>query len=462
MSSTSRSISVGAAILGALFAIQVQAAEFNGNPEVKVFTNGRTQSLAFDSFAESFRGGASVAAGDLNGDGDDEIIVGAGPGGGPNVRVFNGDGSPRSSFMAYDENFRGGVSVASCDVNGDGRFEIVTGPRVGGGPNVRVFNGDGSPRSSFMAYDENFRGGVSIACGDVTGDGASDIVTGSGSNSGNHVRVFNTRGDWLGLDFWPFAPTDRGGVSVAVANVDGSGPDEIIAGISSAGPAWVKIYRALPDRPILAEFLAFPESFRGGVNLSGGDYTDDGQDEVVVAANGGGGPDVRFFDVAGNYQRHLFPYPESFRGGVTVGSGDINGDGRVDLLTGPGPVLSQASDPTGKKILVDLSEQRLYAFDHGQLKLSTLVSTGVARLPTPVGSFAIFRKIANKLYQGPDYYLPNTPWNMNFKPGYYLHAAYWHNNFGHPMSHGCVNLSIPDAKWLYDWAPIGTSVTIQP
>ncbi len=451
----------GVLLLGGCFAYSARAEENLGVPELKVFHSARTQTLSVMAFAEGFRGGVNVASGDLNGDGKEEILAAAGPGGGPNVRVFNADGSPRLNFMAYDVNFRGGVNVASCDLDADGRAEIITAPRNGGGPNVRVFNADGSPRLNFMAYDVNFRGGVNVACGDVLGDNRGEIITGSGLNGGNHVRVFDRKGKWTGIDFWPFAPTDRGGASVAAGDVDGDGRDEVLVGIQRLGPAWVKIYRAESTRPILAEFRAYPESFRGGVQLAAGDVNGDGRDEVAVGVSSDGGPSIRLFNGSGEYQRFLFPYPESFHGGVHLALGDLDEDGKDELLTGPGAERLPSADPTGKRILVDLSEQRLYAFERNQLIASFLVSTGVARMPTPTGSFAVFRKIANKLYQGPDYYLPNTPWNLNFKPSYYLHAAYWHNNFGRPMSHGCVNLSVANAKWVYDWAPLGTSVVIQ-
>jgi lipoprotein-anchoring transpeptidase ErfK/SrfK len=84
----------------------------------------------------------------------------------------------------------------------------------------------------------------------------------------------------------------------------------------------------------------------------------------------------------------------------------------------------------------------------------------VARLPTPTGTFQVQQKIPVKLYQGPGYYLPNTKWNLEFLPGYYIHGAYWHNNFGHPMSHGCVNVSYQNMEALYDWAEFGTQVII--
>src|SRR5262249_8912602 len=110
------------------------------------------------------------------------FAVGAGAGAGPQVRVFNADGSPRFEFLAYDAGFTGGVRVATGDVNGDAVDDIVTAAGPGGGAHVKVFSGrDGSLLKSFFAYDPQFRGGVFVAAADFTGDGMADIVTGAGA-----------------------------------------------------------------------------------------------------------------------------------------------------------------------------------------------------------------------------------------------------------------------------------------
>jgi LysM repeat protein len=126
----------------------------------------------------------------------------------------------------------------------------------------------------------------------------------------------------------------------------------------------------------------------------------------------------------------------------------------------PGPITSAASDVAGKRIVVILHEQRVYAYQDGQLVRNVLVSTGLPGTPTVTGTFHIYVKYTAQLMVGPDYYLPNVPWVMYFYQGYSLHGTYWHHNWGHPMSHGCVNMPTDEALWLYDWAPVGTEVTV--
>ena len=115
----------------------------------------------------------------------------------------------------------------------------------------------------------------------------------------------------------------------------------------------------------------------------------------------------------------------------------------------------------GKQIVVDLSEQRVYAFENGQFLRVFTVSTGLSRTPTVKGDFRIYLKYDAQRMRGPGYDLPNVPWVMYFYQGYALHGTYWHNNFGQPMSHGCVNMRTPEAEWLYNWAPMGTPVHVQ-
>ncbi|MHB1294813.1 MAG: L,D-transpeptidase family protein [Anaerolineae bacterium] len=106
----------------------------------------------------------------------------------------------------------------------------------------------------------------------------------------------------------------------------------------------------------------------------------------------------------------------------------------------------------GKWIEVDLSEQMLWAYEGDKLVFSTDVSTGKENTPTVQGRFRITRKYEAQLMSGPGYYLPNVPYVMYFYGNFALHGAYWHDKWGTPTSHGCVNLRIEDAKWLYEWA----------
>jgi lipoprotein-anchoring transpeptidase ErfK/SrfK len=115
---------------------------------------------------------------------------------------------------------------------------------------------------------------------------------------------------------------------------------------------------------------------------------------------------------------------------------------------------------TGKAIVVSLKNQRIYAYENGKLVHSALTSTGKLGTETIPGDYKVYVKYASTRMRGPDYDIPNVPWTMYFYQGYGIHGAFWHNNFGRVMSHGCVNLETQEAKWFFDFAPVGTPVRV--
>ncbi|MBI3740017.1 MAG: LysM peptidoglycan-binding domain-containing protein [Chloroflexi bacterium] len=137
------------------------------------------------------------------------------------------------------------------------------------------------------------------------------------------------------------------------------------------------------------------------------------------------------------------------------------------IVNEPAPASSSpAPNPAsaGKWIDVNLTTQTIAAYEGSRAVRSALVSTGVAKTPTPVGRFKIYVKYKSQTMSGGSkasndyYYLPNVPNVMYFYEAYALHGTYWHRNFGRPMSRGCVNLSLADAEWFFNWAEIGTPV----
>lgn len=149
--------------------------------------------------------------------------------------------------------------------------------------------------------------------------------------------------------------------------------------------------------------------------------------------------------------------------GISLGYlADANGIENPDLIY-IGQILKIPVWPPkddGRIIYVVLSEQKTYAVENGQVIKEFIVSTGTAAHPTVTGHYKIYVKYRYDDMDGPGYHLPDVPYVMYFYKGYGLHGTYWHHNFGVPMSHGCVNLTIPDAEWLFNWAHVGTPVVV--
>jgi ELWxxDGT repeat protein len=290
-------------------------------PQVRAFdarSGAETGSVL--PFPAAFGGGVRVAAADLTGDGLPDLIVGAGPGATPQVRVLDGaTGASLRSFLPYPPSFRGGVFVAVGDVTGDGVPDIATGPGPGMEPLVRVFDGrTGAPLRSFLAYASSFRGGVTVAAGDVTGDGRAELVTGVASAGPPEVRVFDGRTGTLRRRFLAYAPTFLGGVFVAAGDVTGDGRADLVTG---PGPGMLPEVRVFDGRTgaLRRRFLAFDPGFLGGVRVGVAFVTRDGKADLLAAAGPGALPQVDLFDGATGARLGSFlPYPAEFRAGVFV------------------------------------------------------------------------------------------------------------------------------------------------
>lgn len=284
----------------------------NSASRVGVVSGTRFASASFVSFANDgstlvgdkftpfpgFTGEVRVATGDVDGDGILDMIAGTGPGGGPRVVVISGaTGSVIRNFFAYEPTYRGGVYVASGDFDADGLDDVVVGTDSGGGPRVRVLSQGnvGAPIADLFVYESTFLGGVRVATGDVNGDGRVDLITGAGYGGGPRVTVFN-------------------GKTLGTTNAR------------------------------LADFFAFENSLRNGVNVSGGDLDGDGKADLGIGGGPGGGPRVTVFSGASvitgtpapTQLLNFFAFDSSQRYGVRVAIKNIDGDNIADIMTAPG------------------------------------------------------------------------------------------------------------------------------
>jgi len=292
-------------------------------PLVSVTVDGPkgNDTISFMAYQRNFLGGVRVAVGDVNGDGFDDVIVGAGAGGLGHVKVFDGRRLGRTnallmSFDAYPRSFRGGVFVAAGDLNGDGRADIIVAPDEGGQPLVRVFDGKtGAILASFLAYSPTYTGSVTVSAGDVDGDGRADIITGAGVNG--HVKVFNAAGGQL-QSFFAF-PGFTGGVSVAAGDLNSDRHADLIVGAGPGAPGGhVKVFDGQTGQEVLS-FFAFDPNFLGGVRVAAGDVDNDKIPDIITGSGIGAAPHVKVFRAIDQLVLHnFFAYEPDFLGGVFV------------------------------------------------------------------------------------------------------------------------------------------------
>jgi hypothetical protein len=237
--------------------------------------------LSFYAYDPHFLGGVRVAVGDVLGLGVPQIVTAPGPGGGPDIRIFDSrSGALLREFAAYNPHFTGGIYVAVGDVLGNGQAVIITGADSGGGPHVEVFSPDGRLLDSFMAYSPYFRGGVRVAAGDVDGDGQADIITAPGPGGGPDVRVYSGRTGALIREFMAYDPGFTGGVYVAAGDVNGDHHADIITGEGADSAGVVEVFSGT-DGVILESDLAYASGVSDGVHVAAFG-TNNG--EIVTAA----------------------------------------------------------------------------------------------------------------------------------------------------------------------------------
>jgi hypothetical protein len=298
------------------------------------------------------------------------LVTAADAGGAPQVIVradTNGDGTPDGvieSFMAYDPAFRGGVRVAMGDFDGDGFDELVTAAGPGGGPHIKIWSRSGL-LDSFMAFDPAFRGGCWVATGDFNHDGKDELVVAADAGGGPHVKIYSdTNGDHRLSDnlvdsFFAFDPGFTGGVRIA-AGVEINGRDSLVVAAGPGGGPHVKVYDnanldlRVSDEKVLMEFFAFDVGFTGGVFVDAYRFANfrPAPANIIVSAGAGGGPHVKLFslglvDIFPNQppekpylqlRDSFFAYDPNFTGGVRVTFSDLaSSDGSIDVVTAPGP-----------------------------------------------------------------------------------------------------------------------------
>ena len=289
-------------------------------PLVSLFNDQYQLIESFYAYDKTAPFGVNAVAADIDNDGKIEIITAPQSNGEPQIKVFTLAGQLLfPGWLAFSEDFRGGVNLATGDVNGDNIPELIAAQASAGQAWLKIYSlKNNKPKllANFLAYSETFQGGAFVTTGDLNNDGKAEIITGAGVGGGPQVRVFDQAGHWTGQTLFPFPADYHGGVTVAVGDINNDTNNELIVGQATKAQAWLKIYGAQLKK-VLATFKAYPDTMFGGVNVSILEKKHQA-DKIITAPGSNSGANVRVFYQTGKMIGSFFGYDESFHGKTTV------------------------------------------------------------------------------------------------------------------------------------------------
>jgi protocatechuate 3,4-dioxygenase beta subunit len=319
----------------------VASAKAGGGPHVTVWDANGELTGSFMAYADTFRGGVNAVIGDIDGDGVGEVVTVPDSAAGGQVRAFEQDGTFIGEVWpyGYGTSWRGTLSLALADIDGDGSDEVIVAPKSNGGPNVRTYNFTGSGfglHSQFNAYNTSLRTGIKVYSEDVTGDGTAEIVTVPMPGAPAHVRVLNQTGGLVG-QFYAFTEGYRGSANITFGDGDRDGDNDLVLAPAVLGGPQVRVVDG-GGQMIYQEFL-WNSNWRMGFTAAIDDTWEGGHMHIIAAPSQGSGPQMRVWDIdPGRHSPYSqgFAYNESFRGGVDVVVADVDSDGVMEAITAPG------------------------------------------------------------------------------------------------------------------------------
>lgn len=285
-----------------------------GAPIVKIYSTDGKLLGTFLMQAKSFRGMLTIIAADMDGDGTKELIS-APLSDSSQIRIYDMNGKFRKAFIPMTNAVKS-FSVTSGDLDGDQTAELLVLDRQNGSPQLRVFNGSGKLVSAFYLFSKKMRGAYSLVTADTNADGKDEIIAATGKTLIPEVRIFNNKGK-LQKKFTPVAKNFRGGVNISAGDVTGDGKDDIVVSAASKGTSSIRVFDAA-DGKLKATFNAYGAKLRGGFSTITSDLTEDGVAEIIVVPDTGLKQALRIFTSKAKLSAAAQPFGKKYKGGYFV------------------------------------------------------------------------------------------------------------------------------------------------
>lgn len=244
------------------------------------------------------------------------------------ARIYNQHGDNiRSSFFAYNSKFKGGQQIAQLDLDGGGRQETIVTDKT----KMTIYSDYGFIKNEIVPYGTNYGGGISLAFADLDHDGKLEIITGPENGASNEIKIFNS--DGLLLNSWYAYKKEwaRLGVNVAAGDINGDGEIEIIAGAGYRGGPHIKIFDKTGTN-LISEFFAYDKNFNGGAYVASGDINGDGIDEIITGQGPTGQPIIKTLTYQGEMLKTWQPYYPKYGNGIKIAVTDIDNNNIAEII----------------------------------------------------------------------------------------------------------------------------------
>lgn len=282
-------------------------------PMVKVLHDDGYEENSFFVYDKNFRGGVNVAYGDVFGNGNKYIITTPASSGGPHLRIFNKSGSLKKEFFVFDKKYTSGVNVAIVKNFTPFSGSDIVVSQAANGSNVKIFDGNGNLKSSFYPYGEKFNGGVNVVSCNLDGEENFNIITSMVSLGDSTIKIFDDKGNFI-KEFLAFDKNYKNGVSVGCLDYDLDGKQEIVTSVIYNNKPYIRILDK--DGNFIKQFVVNDQSVKYAINISGFYSSDFPKYRMVISPKKYGEPQIRVFDLNGGITSEFYAYNKKSFGGV--------------------------------------------------------------------------------------------------------------------------------------------------